>query len=378
MTGDDGRVSVGAMSLPPGVLGLAATFAVCIRLGPRPFATVWAEDGGVFLTDFSAHGWRSVGYLYSGYLHVPSRVLAGFGASALSVSLYPAWCAVASAAVVGVLAAFVFAAARRRIGWWALAPSLSMALAPALRGESLGNLANLQWFLIPAACWALPEQRVSGPAVALAASLASPLAVFALPLLALRRAFRSAVALVAGLVCQAAAMLLAPHSAHPGLGRSIPSVRSLPGDVKLSLTRAVGNPGVRHARDVLVLLAGGFLVLLVARALVRPLEAYAFALCGLGLALAAIPSSGGTSYRYLVAPSVLVVSALSLLEVPRRLARGVAAFGLVLVVISFPVTAYRRSGTRWNGHACNGRPIASVALAPQHWGDATLTCSALH
>ena len=372
-----GVVSAGATSFPPAVVGLVVAITICLRLGPQPFRKVWAEDGGVFLADFSTHGWRSVGYLYSGYLSVPSRLLAALGAATLSLSLYPVWCAVASVVVAGALAAFVFASARRRVAWWALAPSLAIALAPALRGESLGNLANLQALLIPAACWASPEQRVTGPAVALAASLASPLAIFALPILAMRRALRSTVALVLGLAVQATAMLIAPHSAHHGVVRVVPSARRLLDELSVGLRLAVVGQDLRRTGELLVVLVGIVVLLLVTRAQTRPFESYLFGLCALGLAVAAIAPSPKLSDRYLVAPTILLVSALTLLEVPRRIARGALACGVILALMSFPVGAYRRSGRVWNGNACAGRPVALIAAAPRNWGVAVLTCARL-
>ena len=265
-----------------------------------------------------------------------------------------------------------------QVAWWALAPSLAMAFAPALRGESLANFANLQDLLIPAACWASPKQRVTGPAVALAASLASPLAVFALPILAVRRAFRAMVALAIGLAVQATAIVIAPHSAHHGVVRVVPSIRSLFDEIASSLRLAIVGQDLRQTGDLLAVLAGLVLILLVVRAQTRPVEAYVFGLCALGLALAAIAPSPKTSDRYLVAPTILLVSALTLLKVPPRLARGAVACGLVFVIMSFPVLAYRRSGQVWNGHACAGRPVAWIAVAPRKWGVAVLTCSAMH
>jgi hypothetical protein len=119
-------------------------------------------------------------------------------------------------------------------------------------------------------------------------------------------------------------------------------------------------------------------LIVVAAKAIWSLEAYLFAFCGLGLALAAIVPSPKPSGRYLVAPSILLVSALVLLKVPPRVARGAVACALVLVVLSFPVAATRRSGHEWNGRACDGRTVAVVPLAPRNWGTAVLTCSALH
>lgn len=358
-------------------VAMAVALLSCARLGPAPFRKVWAEDGSVFLADFSRRGWRSVGYVYTGYLSVPSRVVASTGAALLPVRSYAVWCALASVVVAGALAAFVFTSAKSRVGWWALAPSLGMALIPALRGESLGNLANLQVFLIPAACWAMPEQQVTGPIVALAAALASPLAVFALPLLAVRRAARSVVALCAGLVVQVIAKMVAPRSPTGGIERSVPSLRALVTDAKLSGRYAVGNPDRPHLWIGLAALAVVVTVVIVWAARARPVEAYLFAGSAVGLAVLTIASSNAQP-RYLVAPSLMLVSAFVFLDVPVRIARGAVIAAVVLVVCTFGVSLERRSGPRWRGRACVDRVTAVVTFAPDVWGGkATLRCSGL-
>jgi hypothetical protein len=373
-TKEAGRRS--SASLPPVVVGVVAFLVGAARLGTTPLSKVWAEDGGVFLQDFSAHGWRSIGYVYAGYLSVPSRMIATVGGAAVPLTGYSQWCVVASLAVVGTLAGYIFASARSRIGWWALGPALAMVLVPAVRGESLGDLANLQNFLIPAACWALPEQSYSGPVVTLLAALASPLAIVALPLLFVRRAFRSVWALVAGLAIQGVAIVAAPRSARPGVSRSMPSMRALIDDIRSMLQYALGNPGFRHGETLITLVGVVTLGAVFVKAKERPLVAYLFVACALVLVIATTPESGAAS-RYVVAPSVLLVSGLTLLKLPRRVAIIAVVLGLVLTVMSFPVSAYRRSGPTWNGHTCHrGVTIANVALAPAGWGDAVLNCSA--
>src|SRR5206468_763979 len=79
-------------------------------------------------------------YVYAGSLSTVPRVLAIAG-EALPIRDYATYTVVVSAAAVGALAAFVYLAAAKVLGYaWAVVPSLGMALAPALGIESLGNL----------------------------------------------------------------------------------------------------------------------------------------------------------------------------------------------------------------------------------------------
>ena len=87
-----------------------------------------------------------------------------------------------STVIVGLLATFVYAAVARVTGSrnWALLPALGMALVPAAGSEALANMANLQWWLIPAAFAAL----LLGPAMsgwqrATAAAVTAPQCRFA-------------------------------------------------------------------------------------------------------------------------------------------------------------------------------------------------------
>lgn len=375
MTAAASEQSVLSHRSAPTVVGVLVAVLVCGRLGPTPFRKVFNDDGRPFLSDFAAHGWRSIGYVYAGYLSVPSRALAGFGAAFFPLSWYALWSRAASVVVAGALAAFIFAAARPRCGWWALVPSLAMGLVPALRYESLGNLSNLQVFLIPAACWAMPEQRWSGPGVTLAAALASPLAVFALPLLVFRRAFRAAIMLIVGLVLDVIVIVIAPHSPVT-FHRGTPPVRLWVDELRSSVQAAVGNPSLRHAETVLAVVAFAVVIALFARAASRPLEAVVFVATGAALAIATVGISGETP-RYMVVPTILLVSGLVLLTVTRRMAFGALAFGLLLVVLSFPVAAFYRSGPDWNGDACAGRKVVSVGLSPAAAPAAVLICSGL-
>jgi hypothetical protein len=119
----------------------------------NPFAFIWAEDGKVFLAGGVHAG--SMVHRYAGYGHLVPRVLAAVGAH-LPLAGWAAFAVLAAAATVGVLAAFVRWAAETVTGsalsGWVAAAAL--AVTPALNLETLGSLANLQWFLLAASLWA--------------------------------------------------------------------------------------------------------------------------------------------------------------------------------------------------------------------------------
>ena len=97
------------------------------------FNRVWAEDGKVYLSDAERHGLASLSYVYAGSLSTAPRVLAIAG-EALPIRDYATYSVLASALVVGALAAFVYLTAAKVLGSaWAVVPALGMALAPFLR-----------------------------------------------------------------------------------------------------------------------------------------------------------------------------------------------------------------------------------------------------
>ena len=101
----------------------------------------------------------SLVYAYGGYLHTVPRLIS-LAFVPLPLEAYGTYAVLAAGALTGLLGGFVYAAAAEISGSprLALIPVLAMALAPALAVESLGNLANLHWFLVFAAFWALLVQ----------------------------------------------------------------------------------------------------------------------------------------------------------------------------------------------------------------------------
>ena len=135
---------------------ILSTLVVVIRLliTGGPFDKVWAEDGSVFYHDAIFHGSYSLFYTYSGYASFLPRLLALFGTVFSPIS-YGIYCVLASATFTGMLSGYV-AHKAYSFGLKSIPAFFSatiICLAPSLRVESLGNLANLPWILIYATWW---------------------------------------------------------------------------------------------------------------------------------------------------------------------------------------------------------------------------------
>jgi hypothetical protein len=180
--------------------------------------SIWAEDGHLFLTSalIYDHPLELLVAPAGGYMHAVPRILAMMAAR-LRLELVAAFLAIASSLTVASLAAYVFFASRDLIPSPVARMVLAggMVLAPAAAHEATNNTANLHYYFLFAAFWALLSVRRSWAAVAvgsivvLAAAVSDPLSVVLLPV-ALWRALRSSsrgwwvvpAALVVGLVVQ--------------------------------------------------------------------------------------------------------------------------------------------------------------------------------
>jgi hypothetical protein len=173
------------------VLLVAVVAAVQILRVPQGAAvnTVWAEDGAIFL---GAAKWEGAGALlhpYNGYVNLVPRLVAAL------VATFPlAWAAmllgIFAALVVGAVTLSVFVASQQHVPspWWRAALCGWIAFVPIAGQELLGNISNLQWYLMVAAMWALlwrPQGRagkVAQFAVCFLAAASGPLSVLLLPL----------------------------------------------------------------------------------------------------------------------------------------------------------------------------------------------------
>lgn len=376
------------------LVGITVAALVLLRLvaGGFSFDQVWAEDGPIFLRDAVEHGAYSLGYLYGGYLHTVPRLLALVG-SLLPLHLFDLYTVITGACAVGVLAAFVYTALSHAIGsrTWAAVAAFGMALVPAASVGSLGNLAYLQWWLLPAAFAALLlgsgiSRRISLTAstVILLAALSSPLALLMAPAAVVSGVFRTSRmgALVIGLAVQAGAMLFAPQSGAFLRRRDLdltapfiaPDVSDLIGPVK--------------APTVVTVIVG--LVVMAATVMLWTKSSsgrrIALAATGSGGALFFVTTamSNRTAPYYLAAVALLLLIGVAALgsSVPRATPLA-AALGVAIALASFPASSYRTSGPNWSEQAIRAQAICEqyseatpeLAVGPDGWPYATFTLS---
>ncbi|MEV7988938.1 hypothetical protein [Micromonospora sp. NPDC085948] len=175
---------------------LAVTYQLVIPQGRTHLTHMWAEDGRIFFDGAVAKSFPLVLVEpYGGYLHVLPRLSTEL-ATHLPIGWWAAVVAIAAAVVRAAVALLVFTAASGHLPSRRLRAVLAAAvvLLPAGNSEALNNLANLHWFVIFGAFWALlwrPTTRwqngLSAVALLLAA-LTSPLGMLLVPLAAARLA----------------------------------------------------------------------------------------------------------------------------------------------------------------------------------------------
>jgi hypothetical protein len=168
-----------------------ATYLQLSRLQGAPAAdTIWAEDGHIFLSD--ALDRNSVGLLWTAaghYMHLVPRLLAAL-AAALPLRSAASVFAVGSALIVSLVSLYVFFASRAIISstWGRAVLAGLVALLPAAGFESIANAANLHYFLMFGAFWALLDRpnsgwrAAAGVAVVLGATMSDPHSAILLPL----------------------------------------------------------------------------------------------------------------------------------------------------------------------------------------------------
>jgi hypothetical protein len=363
-------------------VGFAAVVCAVARLllSGNAFDRVWAEDGAVFLSDARALGPGSVIAEYSGYGHLLPRLLALLG-SWFPLDYYPLFTVLASTAVVGLLAWYVFGVARQVTSnsLWAGVAALALVLTPAYRSEALGNLANLQWFLMPAALWAIVDRR-RGPAaiiVIVAAAATSPLTALLTPALFIahgRNAWRTraAIALASGLAFQALVLLIGTHSAANPAPRSPSAYIGMVFDI---LEQAGSTPW-------LVIPAGLLLIAITFTAWLIGARnnhiAVAFVITS--ALYVAVPTvlNGSAQPRYIACGFVILVWA-ACLAGPALQRAHATILTIVLIgaaAITFPADPYRVSGPSWTSeiNAPCTTDTRDVELSPQGWGAISLPC----
>ncbi len=208
--------------------GLVLSFAAWARLDESTRATVWAEDGDVFLRQRIELGWSgSLFEPYDGYLHVVPRLVTDL-AFVAPLSQYAVAVSVLCCLVVGAVGATVFLCSHAVLNsWWSRAVLAALTvLAPAAPVEVLGNSANLHTYFLWLTPWLLLAQptrwwqgSVLG-ALALLASLTEIQSLLFLPLIFFGFGNRYRWPVIGGLLVGLIAQSMTPVL-HPRLDRTL-------------------------------------------------------------------------------------------------------------------------------------------------------------
>ena len=304
----------------------AAASLAWLRLPGTARAVFWAEDGAVFVHDAMVENpFAIILQPYSGYLHAAPRILAGIVVSVTPVTLYPQVTTALSMSVVAAIAVAVFYLSAHvevglvgRVGLFAVT-----IVSPASAVEVLGNFANLHWYFLWLAPWVFisrPRSRHGGAlwgVVALLILLTEVQAVLFLPLLLWRvrgsnRLWIAAGALL-GAAGQVSVTLLFPR------GSAFPAV-----DTAMLLLTAKGYVlhvggglwGLSNPAPTVVVVTGW---LVATAALFAPYIAIAF------WSVLKAPALRAPTIAALVASALLWVAAAFVNDLPRQVARQIAA-----------------------------------------------------
>ena len=375
------RVTARTVALSVAAVVAGAVVVLARQRGPGATATVWAEDGFIFLAqarDLGVGG--SLLEPFAGYLHLVPR-LAAAAVSALPLETADTGFAVIAALVAAACALFVFRASTAHVRslWARVACAAPLLVSPLAGTEILANVANLHWYLRYAAFWAVVwkapsrwEAAVSASVVA-AAVLSDPFALALVPLVALRvvaagrRPDAVVVAFAASAVVQVVGVLGATGQRQLGEEAEVALLpfryavdvfgRGLAGD------RFVGESGL-SARGVAVgaVVVTGLAGLAWARrAVVRERAALLVALAVVSVAYFAAPValSGISAPRYAFAPALLAAVAVVVLLDGAALDRTAAA--ALAVVAAFWVVGLPSYNDRDGGPAWDDALAASAA-----------------
>ncbi len=141
--------------LVPSIAFAGATLAY-FRIPGVASRTVWAEDGTLFLQEYIEQG-PGLFNPYAGYLHFLPRAVVAFVTPVFGIESYASAITISCCVIIGLVAALTFYCSSLvtmnpvlRL-CWASIPVLS---APGAI-ETLGNVANLHWYLLWLAPWVL-------------------------------------------------------------------------------------------------------------------------------------------------------------------------------------------------------------------------------
>lgn len=179
-------------------IGYLTGIAVCLALlvitpsGRAKWDSMYAEDGGRFLPDALRRSWPGVLIQsYAGYMHLVPRLVGGI-ALLVPIGFAPVVFTGASMLIRALLAAFVFKASENHLGGAAFRLLAAAAFIAVPAGETRDNIANIHWYLIAAAFWAVlwrPKSwagSITAAVVVIAAVDSDPLTLALAPLVVLR------------------------------------------------------------------------------------------------------------------------------------------------------------------------------------------------
>jgi hypothetical protein len=144
-------------ALAPAVAVLTALQMVRRPTAPPVWDSLFAEDGQIFLSQaLSQHFLDTLAASYYGYLHTAPRLIT-LVATWVPLEQAPLVMSLLTAAVIALLVVYVFLASAA----WIASPllrallALSVAFVPVTAREMAGTVANLHWYLLYAAFWAV-------------------------------------------------------------------------------------------------------------------------------------------------------------------------------------------------------------------------------
>jgi hypothetical protein len=390
------------------------TALVLLRVRPlTALDTLWAEDGRVFLQQAVERGALDPTLeLYAGYVHLVPRLSAAL-AAVLPLRLAGIVLTVVAALAVALLAVFVYVAAAgvipSRVARGLLA--FSLLVLPVGREEVVANVANLHWFLMFAAAWALlwpvggrPRSGTAATAVVFLAAASDPITVLLLPLAALRWVAappgftRTAplVGLVAGLGLQAVTIVFGDGAGGPE--RELAAIGDLPRDLAWFVLRVPGRlllgdrigeaigipPNAAAAAAALLVVA--LLAVVVVRVWRTTTRWPVLGLLGLAGAFYLFPVmlTGTATPRYGVVPAMLLLSAVAVAltrpgVVPthrgRRIALTLSCLVVAVWVVDLGVVNERATTPRFGDQVDEAATepcedpgdLAVLEIAPPGW-----------
>jgi hypothetical protein len=408
---------------PTAPIGYLAGIAVCLALlvitpsGRAKWGSMYAEDGGIFLPDALRRSWPGVLiHPYAGYMHLVPRLVGGI-AVLVPIGLAPVVFTGASMLIRALLAAFVFKASEHHLGSAAFRLLAAAAFIAVPAGETRDNIANIHWYLIAAAFWAVlwrPKSwagAITAMVVAIAAVDSDPLTLALAPLVLLRlitlRGWREQLVSIGFAAASGLQLWVALHAG--GLKRPGYPWTDMPG---IAAARVVLPFVVGRTTDAaltgagLLVAAAAILVVLAWPGLTAgpPQRIVVLGVLAVDAVLLAVmwQHAGHTvrhpsrtlvgASRYAVTPTILLVSALAASLSKYRCRTKVlpalicgAAAGVVLGTMLFgQTTSPGRAGPHWRADvkaaraACRttGEPLVPVPIYPTGW-HSTLPCSAL-